>query len=241
MLYSVILPTYNERDNLPIITQILHDTFTDAKLNYEIVVVDDSSPDKTLDVAKSLQQIFGREHLKIVSRPGKLGLGTAYAAGLKASSGQRIVLMDADLSHHPKFIPQMIAVMDAPTHKVKVDIVSGTRYRKGGGVAGWDTYRKLTSCGANFLASFLLATGGASDLTGSFRLYERNAIEMILPQVKSKGYAFQMEILVMAHKAGLRIGEVPITFVDRIYGESKLGANEIIQYSKGLLHLFFTT
>lgn len=237
MLYSVILPTYNERENLPLITQFLHDTFTSANLKYEIVVVDDSSPDNTLEVAQRLQKLFGEDHIRIVSRPGKLGLGSAYSAGLKASSGERIILMDADLSHHPKFIPKMISVMDGQG----VDIVSGTRYRRGGGVAGWDTFRKLTSCGANFLATFLLSTGGASDLTGSFRLYERSSIELILPQVHSKGYAFQMEILVRAHKAGMKIGEVPITFVDRIYGESKLGANEIIMYLKGLLKLFFTT
>jgi len=237
MLYSIILPTYNERDNLPIITQLIHDTFADTKLNYEIVVVDDNSPDLTLEVAQSLQSIFGKDHIKIVSRAAKLGLGSAYSAGLKASSGKRIILMDADLSHHPKFIPDMIAVMETR----KVDIVSGTRYRKGGGVAGWDTYRKLTSCGANFLAKFLLATGGASDLTGSFRLYERSALEAILPRIRQKGYAFQMEIVVRAHKSGMKIGEVPITFVDRIYGESKLGANEIVMYLKGLLQLFFTT
>mmetsp|Transcript_3680 Transcript_3680/g.8154 ORF Transcript_3680/g.8154 Transcript_3680/m.8154 type:complete len:307 (+) Transcript_3680:63-983(+) len=246
MLYSVILPTYNERENLPLITQFIHDTFTSAKLKYEIVVVDDSSPDNTLEVAQSLQKLFGKDHIQIVSRPGKLGLGSAYSAGLKASSGDRIILMDADLSHHPKFIPEMISVMDASTNAKssktkKVDIVSGTRYRSGGGVAGWDTFRKLTSCGANFLATFLLSTGGASDLTGSFRLYERSAIELILPQVQSKGYAFQMEILVRAHKAGIKIGEVPISFVDRIYGESKLGANEIVMYLKGLLQLFLTT
>lgn len=242
MLYSVILPTYNERENLPIITQLLHDTFADAKLNYEIIVVDDSSPDNTLEVAKSLKQIFGADHFQVVSRPGKLGLGSAYSAGLKVCSGERIILMDADLSHHPKFIPQMIAMMNEslPGGRRR-DIVSGTRYRSGGGVAGWDTYRKLTSCGANFLASFLLSTGGASDLTGSFRLYERSAIEMILPRLRCTGYAFQMEILVRAHNAGMLIGEVPITFVDRIYGDSKLGANEIIMYLKGLLQLFFAT
>lgn len=237
MIYSVILPTYNERENLPIITQLLHDAFTEEEIDYEIVVVDDSSPDNTLDVATRLQQVFGEDHFRIVSRPGKLGLGSAYSAGLKASKGDRVILMDADLSHDPEHIPQMIRVMESE----KVDIVSGTRYKSGGGVAGWDTFRKLTSCGANFLATFLLSTGGASDLTGSFRLYERSAIELILPQVGSKGYAFQMEILVRAHSAGLKIGEVPIAFVDRIYGESKLGANEIILYLKGLLHLFFTT
>jgi len=237
MIYSVILPTYNERENLPIITQLLHDAFSEEEIDYEIVVVDDSSPDNTLDVATRLQQVFGEDHFRIVSRPGKLGLGSAYSAGLKASKGDRVILMDADLSHDPEHIPQMIRVMESE----KVDIVSGTRYKSGGGVAGWDTFRKLTSCGANFLATFLLSTGGASDLTGSFRLYERSAIELILPQVGSKGYAFQMEILVRAHSAGLKIGEVPIAFVDRIYGESKLGANEIILYLKGLLHLFFTT
>ena len=247
MLYSIILPTYNERDNLPLIAQFLHDAFAESKLTYEIVVVDDSSPDGTLEVANSLQKIFGEERFRIVSRPGKLGLGSAYSAGLEASSGGRIVLMDADMSHHPKHIAEMIAVMDAGGDGDggkgggKVDIVSGTRYRRGGGVAGWDTRRKLTSCGANFLATFLLSTGGASDLTGSFRLYERSAIETILPRVNSKGYAFQMEILVRAHKAGMKIGEVPIVFVDRIYGESKLGANEIIMYLKGLINLFLTT
>ena len=122
-----------------------------------------------------------------------------------------------------------------------VDVVSGTRDRKGGGVMGWDLKRKITSRGANFLASFLLNPGIASDLTGSFRLYKREAIEKILPMIQSKGYAFQMEILIRAKKEGMSIGEVPITFVDRIYGESKLGANEILMYLKGLLQLFFAT
>eukprot|EP00565_Helicotheca_tamesis_P002147 CAMPEP_0185733960 /NCGR_PEP_ID=MMETSP1171-20130828/21008_1 /TAXON_ID=374046 /ORGANISM="Helicotheca tamensis, Strain CCMP826" /LENGTH=230 /DNA_ID=CAMNT_0028403825 /DNA_START=41 /DNA_END=730 /DNA_ORIENTATION=- len=229
VLYSVILPTYNERENLPLIVYLLNKTFNESKLSYEIVVVDDSSPDGTLAVAQSLQKAFGEEHITIVSRKGKLGLGSAYSAGLAKSKGDRIILMDADLSHHPKFIPQMVEVME----REKVDIVSGTRYRKGGGVAGWDWSRKLTSRGANFLATFLL-NPGASDLTGSFRLYERSAIGKILPKVRSTGYAFQMEILVHAKKEGMKIGEVPITFVDRIYGESKLGASEIVLYLKGL-------
>jgi len=241
MLYSIILPTYNERENLPLIVYLLNKTFTETKVKHEVVVVDDSSPDNTLEVAESLRDIYGSSQVTIVSRKGKLGLGSAYFAGLKVAKGDRIILMDADLSHHPKFIPQMISVMDHGDRSGRpFDIVSGTRYCRGGGVAGWDFKRKLTSCGANFLARYLL-NPGASDLTGSFRLYEREAIERILPKVKSKGYAFQMEILVHARKQGMTIGEVPITFVDRIYGESKLGANEIILYLKGLLHLFFTT
>ena len=237
MKYSVILPTYNERENLPLIFYMLHRMFTTKALSFEVVIVDDSSPDNTLEVAKKLQEVYTKEQVKIVSRKGKLGLGTAYAAGLKECTGERVILMDADLSHHPKFIPQMILKMNAHDY----DIVSGTRYRKGGGVAGWDLKRKITSKGANFLATFLLDTGDASDLTGSFRLYKREALEKILPQVQSKGYAFQMEILILAKKAKLTLGEVPITFVDRIYGESKLGANEIFLYLKGLIKLSFTT
>ena len=236
MLYSVILPTYNERENLPIIFYLLHKTFTDAKLNYEVVVVEDSSPDGTLEVAKALQKSYGEKHLQILSRTGKLGLGSAYKDGLKKAKGDRIILMDADLSHHPKFIPLMVELMD----KEKVEIVTGTRYKDGGGVFGWNVKRKLTSKGANFLADFLL-NPGVSDLTGSFRLYERKAIEKILPVVQSTGYAFQMEIVVLAKKEGFKIAEIPITFVDRLYGESKLGAKEIVMYLKGLLYLFFTT
>lgn len=236
MLYSVILPTYNERENLPIIFYLLDKTFTEAKLNYEVVVVEDSSPDGTLEVAQALQKSFGEKHVQILTRKGKLGLGSAYKDGLKKAKGERIILMDADLSHHPKFIPEMVALMD----KEKFEIVTGTRYRKGGGVYGWNVKRKLTSKGANFLADFLL-NPGVSDLTGSFRLYERKTIDHILPMVQSTGYAFQMEIIVLAKKNGYKVGEVPITFVDRLYGESKLGAREILIYLKGLFYLFFTT
>ncbi len=238
--YSVILPTYNERENLPIIFYMLHKTFTSHSISFEVVIVDDSSPDNTLEVAQRIKDEYStedKEIVRIVSREGKLGLGTAYVAGLKVCTGDHVILMDADLSHHPKFIPQMIAVMKENDY----DIVSGTRYRKGGGVYGWDLKRKITSRGANFLASFLLNPGNATDLTGSFRLYKRECLEKILPKVKSKGYAFQMEILILAKKHRMTLGEVPITFVDRIYGESKLGANEIILYLKGLIKLFFTT
>ena len=107
----------------------------------------------------------------------------------------------------------------------------------GGGVHGWDLRRKLTSRVANFIANALLSPG-VSDLTGSFRLYKREAITAIMQEVKSTGYVFQMEIVVRAKQRGLTIVEVPITFVDRVYGESKLGGMEIVQYLKGLALLF---
>ena len=117
------------------------------------------------------------------------------------------------------------------------DMVSGTRYLPGGGVYGWDLNRKLTSRVANFLAATML-NPAASDLTGSFRLYKKSVLEKIMPLVKSRGYVFQMEIITRAQYLGYDIEEVPITFPDRIFGESKLGANEIVSYLKGLMDLF---
>jgi dolichol-phosphate mannosyltransferase len=115
--------------------------------------------------------------------------------------------------------------------------VSGTRYLPGGGVHGWDLKRKLISRVANFLATVLLAPG-ASDLTGSFRLYKKEVLERVMPLVKSRGYVFQMEVVVRCRQVDYTVGEVPITFVDRVYGESKMGTNEIVGYLNGLWTLF---
>jgi dolichol-phosphate mannosyltransferase len=245
--YSVILPTYNERDNLPIIIDMLHSTFDSNNLNYEIIIVDDNSPDGTGQVAEQLQTIYNNNkihkstnrnrdsaYLILLKRAGKLGLGSAYRAGLERCSGDYVLLMDADFSHHPKFIPEFIAKQA----KTNADIVTGSRYIARGGVYGWDLYRKLTSRVANYIAAVLLSPA-ASDLTGSFRLYKRSVIDKIMSEVRSTGYVFQMEIIILAAKLGYSIAEVPITFVDRVYGESKLGGQEIVSYLKGLVQLFF--
>ncbi|TPX66022.1 hypothetical protein SpCBS45565_g04765 [Spizellomyces sp. 'palustris'] len=251
--YSVLLPTYNERQNLPIITWLLVKAFTDAKLKYEIIVIDDASPDGTLEVAKQLQKVYGEEHIVLRPRAGKLGLGTAYVHGIQHSTGDYIFIMDADMSHHvgldtqtvweasgevttltilwrlqPKFIAEFA--------EYDYDVVTGTRYRDGG-VHGWDLRRKLTSRVANYLADVIL-NPGVSDLTGSFRLYKKDVLKNLISVTKSKGYVFQMEMMVRARQFHCSIGEVPITFVDRVYGESKLGADEIVQYLKGLWALF---
>ena len=117
------------------------------------------------------------------------------------------------------------------------DLVTGTRYQAGGGVYGWDLNRKMTSRVANYLAATLL-NPQASDLTGSFRLYKKEVLKKIMPMVKARGYVFQMEIITRAQYLGHTIEEVPITFPDRIFGESKLGANEIVSYLRGLVDLF---
>lgn len=207
-----------------------------SKINYEIIIIDDASPDGTQDVAKELVKLYGSDKILLRPRPGKLGLGTAYVHGLKHATGNFIIIMDADLSHHPKFIPEFIKLQTSKDY----DIVSGTRYVGSGGVYGWDFKRKLISRGANFLAQFLLRPG-ASDLTGSFRLYKKRVLEKLITEVVSTGYTFQMEMLVRARQYGLTVGEVPITFVDRVYGQSKLGGSEIFQYAKNLLYLFATT
>ncbi|KAJ0396841.1 hypothetical protein P43SY_001788 [Pythium insidiosum] len=234
--YSVLLPTYNERENLPLIVWLLEKSFRENSLDYEIVIVEDNSPDGTLQVATELQKIYGKDHIVILPRAGKLGLGSAYRDGLKQATGDFVILMDADLSHHPKFIPEFIAKQASGDY----DIVTGTRYVQGGGVFGWDLRRKLTSRVANYLATVLL-NPHCSDLTGSFRLYKRDVIEDIMSSIQGLGYVFQMEILVRARLKQYSIAEVPITFVDRIYGESKLGAGEIVAYLKGLVQLFLTT
>jgi dolichol-phosphate mannosyltransferase len=237
--YSVLLPTYNESENLPLIVALLDKSFTNAGLGerYQIVIVEDSSPDGTYEVALELQRVFGSKKISILKRPGKMGLGSAYIDGLKLCTGDFVVLMDADLSHHPKFIPEMIEKQREGNY----DVVSGTRYVAGGGVYGWDLKRKLISRVANYLATILL-NPRASDLTGSFRLYKKSILETVMPMVKSRGYVFQMEVIVRCRQLpGMTIGEVPITFVDRVYGESKMGANEIFGYLKGLWNLFLET
>jgi len=247
--YSVILPTYNERKNLPIIVWLIAKTFQENGLDWEIIIVDDASPDGTQEIAKQLITVYGEDRIILKPRAGKLGLGTAYMHGLNFCTGGFVVIMDADFSHHPKFIPEFIRLQQA----YNLDIVTGTRYRSTptpsmpsgysvtppGGVYGWDLKRKLVSRGANFLADTVLQPG-VSDLTGSFRLYRTHVLRNVISQVQSRGYVFQMEMMTRARVMGYTVGEVPITFVDRIFGESKLGSDEIVGFAKGVWALFIS-
>lgn len=231
--YSVILPTYNEKQNLPILMYLLNKSFTEAKLDWEVIIVDDNSPDGTQIIAKKLIDVFGKDHVQLRPRAGKLGLGTAYVHGMQFVTGNFVIIMDADFSHHPEAIPEFIKKQKEGDY----DIVTGTRYAGDGGVYGWDLKRKLVSRGANFLADFFLRPR-ISDLTGSFRLYKKDVLSKVIQETKSKGYVFQMEMIVRARNLGYNIGEVPISFVDRLYGDSKLGGSEIVQYLKGVWTLF---
>ncbi|KAF8073091.1 dpm1 [Scenedesmus sp. PABB004] len=232
---SIIVPTYNEAANVPILLWLIAEACGGAGVDWEVVVVDDASPDGTADAVAATAALLPPGRVRLRSRPGKLGLGSAYGHGLCAASGDWVVLMDADLSHHPKYIPELLAAQAASG----ADIVTGTRYAPGGGVSGWDWRRKLTSRGANVLASCLLGLS-VSDLTGAFRLYRRRLLEALLPRVGSRGYAFQMEMIARATAAGAAIHELPIVFVDRLYGDSKLGRGEYALFAAGLARLLLT-
>ncbi|KAK8807957.1 hypothetical protein WA538_003104 [Blastocystis sp. DL] len=234
--YSVLLPTYNERENLPLCIYMINKVMESSGYSYEVIIVEDNSPDGTYEAALELQRIFGKDKIQILKRTGKLGLGSAYMDGLKLCRGDFVFLMDADLSHHPKYMPDFIQKQKEGDY----DVVTGSRYIPKGGVFGWNFKRKLTSRVANFIADTLL-NPGVSDLTGSFRLYKKEVLTNIMKSMQGKGYVFQMEVIVRAHDMGYTIGEVPIVFVDRMYGESKMGMGEIVQYLKGVFGLFFSS
>lgn len=236
--YAVILPTFNERNNLPFMIALIHEAFDHVGLEnrYQVIVVDDNSPDGTLQVAATLQRLYGDKRLVLAPRSGKLGLGTAYRHGMAHVSSEctHVFLMDADLSHNPSAIPSFIRCMET----TQADIVTGTRYIGAGGVCGWDLKRKITSSAANLLTQWMVAPG-LSDVTGSYRLYQRQVLEQLLDAVQPRGYVFQMEVMVRAvHQFHYRVAEVPIVFVDRMwYGESKLGIREIVEYLGALWRL----
>jgi len=219
---------------LPIVLWLIDEACNQAGITYEVVIVDDASPDGTQVAVQQMQKLLGPSKVKLQPRPSKLGLGTAYRHGLQYAQADWIILMDADLSHHPKYIPKLFQVQV----ETGADIVTGTRYTSGGGVSGWNWKRKLTSRGANILASQLLGLT-VSDLTGAFRLYRRSVLQQLLSTVACKGYAFQMEMIARASSLGAKVAELPIVFVDRVYGQSKLGSSEYAEFAAGLFRLFF--
>jgi dolichol-phosphate mannosyltransferase len=210
----VIVPTYNERENLPrLVPAILAQ---DPRI--ELLIIDDASPDGTGKLADTLAAEDARVH--VLHRPGKLGLGTAYLTGFRWGLEQGydfLFEMDADFSHDPAHLPQFLeAIQDA-------DVVLGSRYLEGRvTVVNWPITRLLLSYGANLYAR--LITGlPVADATGGFKCFRREVLEAIdLGRVESEGYAFQIEITLRAWKKGFRIKEIPIVFTDRDVGESKM-------------------
>jgi len=213
---AVILPTYNEVQNLPLLTERLFSLPID---DLKLLILDDNSPDGTGRLADELAEKYAGK-IQVIHRPGKMGLGSAYITGFKEmlkTPVNFIVQMDADFSHPPEKLLEMIQTSQA------ADIVIGSRYVKGGGLDDkWPIWRKALSSFGNTYARVILGSR-VQDMTGGFRLWKREVVEAIpLDRIYSSGYVFMVEMLYVAEKMGFKIVEVPIYFAERQYGVSKM-------------------
>lgn len=209
----VVIPTYNEKDNLPrIVPEVLAQ---DERLS--VLIVDDNSPDGTGQIADQLSD--GSPRIHVLHRLGKEGLGKAYLAGFDWALKRdydRIIEMDADFSHNPKYLPELLAASE------NADLVLGSRYISGVNVINWPMSRLLLSYFANVYARVITGMG-VRDLTGGFKCFRRQVLESLhLAAIHSNGYAFQIEMSFRAHRRGFTIKEIPIVFVDREHGQSKM-------------------
>lgn len=231
----VVIPTYNERENLGPILGRLYDALPTA----HALVVDDGSPDGTGDVADEMASRDDRVH--VLHRAGKAGLGTAYVEGFEWAlkrDYQVVVEMDADGSHAPEDLPRMLGMLGSDG--ADADVVLGSRYVAGGRVVNWPWYREWLSRGANLYSKIALGVA-INDVTGGFRAYRRRVLETVnLDGVASQGYCFQVDIAWRAVEAGFVVVEVPITFVEREHGESKMSGSivreALVRVTKWGLH-----
>jgi dolichol-phosphate mannosyltransferase len=216
---TVVLPTYNEARNLPVIVRTLFDL---PLPGLRVLVVDDNSADGTGQIADGLSEKFGPDRLAVVHRPGKQGLGRAYIDGMTRAlemGAQFVVQMDSDLSHAPEYLPQMLGTLLS----TNAAVVIGSRYVTGASLAEqWGWHRRLLSRWATFYVQALLRMR-VRDVTAGFKLWRRSALEAIdLVSVRSNGYSFQVEMNYRTIQLGLRIVEIPIHFSDRNEGVSKM-------------------
>jgi dolichol-phosphate mannosyltransferase len=209
---TVCLPTYNERENLDAMAHALGDH------GVRVLVVDDNSPDGTGEIADGLAAEL--DYLDVLHRERKEGLGPAYLAGFRralADGAELVLEMDCDFSHNPADVPRLIAAAEEGA-----DLVIGSRYVRGGSIGSWGPVRRFVSAGGSWYARILLGVP-VYDLTGGFKCYRRRVLETIdLEAITSRGYAFQIETTYRALRAGFRVVELPIHFVDREEGGSKM-------------------
>lgn len=226
MIVCVIVPTYNEKENI----EELVEKLVALEIQARVIVVDDNSPDGTGHIADDLARRHPR--VSVVHRSGKLGLGTAYVAGFQKALGDGadlVVTMDADFSHDPACIPALVEICR------RFHLAIGSRYIPGGGVRNWGWHRRLLSWGANTFARTMLGLT-PKDCTAGFRCYRREVLEAVGPeQLRSNGYSFLIELLFGCQRLGFTVGESPITFANRERGQSKISRAEI---SKALATVF---
>ena len=225
----VVLPTYDEAQNLPGIAAAILAALPGATL----LVVDDASPDGTGALADRLAE--SDSSIQVMHRPGKEGLGKAYRAGFSVAldgGASRIVQMDADWSHSPDYLPILMTALDDGA-----DLVIGSRYVRGGGVRDWGLMRRVVSRGGSVFARTVLSLE-PHDLTGGFKAWRRAALQTIdWDRVHSGGYVFQIETTYLASRAGARVAEVPIVFKDREVGTSKMSKGIIVEAFQVVLQL----
>jgi dolichol-phosphate mannosyltransferase len=224
----IVIPTYNEIENLePLIQDILAQ---DCK--FDILVVDDNSPDGTGALADRLAVELSEVH--VMHRPGKMGLGTAYIQGFTwaLEQGYEYVLeMDCDFSHHPRYLPNFFKEIQS------ADLVIGSRYVKGGGTLNWDWLRKFISGGGNTFARLMLGLK-THDCTGGFRCYRRDMLQRVpWDEMQLKGYAFQVGSVYYVERLGGRVAEFPIIFEDRRVGQSKMSSKIVIEAFRYVLRM----
>ncbi len=212
----VCIPTYNERENLPLVVARIRASVPAA----DLLVIDDSSPDGTGEVADAIAA--EDPQVQVLHRPGKQGLGMAYLAGFERgleAGYDAIVEMDADGSHRPEQLPLLLEALEG------ADLVIGSRWVKGGSVVNWPLHRKALSVGGNLYTRVLLGMP-VHDATAGYRAYRADALRAIgLDHVASQGYCFQVDLTQRAVRLGLRVREVPITFVEREIGDSKMSGD----------------
>ncbi len=227
---AIVVPTYNEVENIgPLVREILVHV-----PEAHVIIVDDNSPDGTGEVVEELGRADPRVH--VIRRPGKLGLGTAYVAGFRKAfelGADPICTMDADFSHHPRYLPALLSAVQV------ADVSIGSRYVDGGGTVNWGLQRRILSRGANFVARTLLGLE-AHDCTAGFRAYRRQVLLAIRPEtVQADGYSYLVEMLYRCQRAGFRMTEIPIIFADREHGRSKISKKEIFKAMGTVFRLFF--
>ncbi len=210
----IVTPTYNEKANLPLFIAAVRGALPDA----HVMVVDDNSPDGTGAIADAIAA--KDDHVRVMHRAGKLGLGTAYLEAFEAGINdgyERFFEMDADLSHDVRYLPDFVRALDEGA-----DVVIGSRNIPGGDVEGWGIGRHFISKGGSLYSRTILGLG-IRDLTSGYKAFTCGALEAIdIGSVHSNGYSFQIEMTYRAVRKGMRVKEVPIVFVDRLHGQSKM-------------------
>jgi dolichol-phosphate mannosyltransferase len=223
MRATVCLPTYNERESLEPMVRALGEQLDTTR--DRVLVLDDNSPDGTGQIADGLAAEL--PWVEVLHRPAKAGLGPAYIAGFRqalAAGAELVLEIDCDFSHDPKDVPRLIAACEAGA-----DVALGSRWVPGGGTVNWGRGRTLVSRGGSLYARTILGVG-VRDLTGGFKCFRRAVLEQIdLGAIAAKGYGFQIETTYRALRAGFTVTELPITFVDRRVGESKMDGSIVVE------------